>query len=65
MKFLCLLTIVLIGFFAMVSGQSCPRGFQPTPSDPSLCGIQRTIRGECPPSSKYDINKNLCIYVAH
>ncbi|KAG4069750.1 hypothetical protein HA402_003191 [Bradysia odoriphaga] len=62
MKFLWIFAFVafLFGFAAA----ECPRGFSPAPTDPTLCGAQRVIKGECPPLSRYDANKNLCIYVA-
>lgn len=62
MKFLWFFALfaILFGFTAAV----CPDGFEPAPSEPTLCGAKRAVHGDCPPLSRYDVNTNLCIYVA-
>uniref|UniRef100_A0A182Y6M2 Uncharacterized protein n=1 Tax=Anopheles stephensi TaxID=30069 RepID=A0A182Y6M2_ANOST len=40
-------------------GQECPKGFQPQQGQ---CVTQRPVHGDCPANSKYDLNKNLCVY---
>ncbi|XP_035895926.1 uncharacterized protein LOC118504936 [Anopheles stephensi] len=40
-------------------GQECPKGFKPQQGQ---CVTQRPVHGDCPANSKYDLNKNLCVY---
>uniref|UniRef100_A0A182PI71 Chitin-binding type-2 domain-containing protein n=1 Tax=Anopheles epiroticus TaxID=199890 RepID=A0A182PI71_9DIPT len=40
-------------------GQECPNGFQ---AQQGQCVTKRPVHGECPANSKYDLNKNLCVY---
>jgi hypothetical protein len=57
MKFL----MMFVAFFAFLCSAfaiSCPANLKDVNG---VCGVQRTIRGDCPDNTKYDIKVNLCV----
>ncbi|XP_052891561.1 uncharacterized protein LOC128299596 [Anopheles moucheti] len=51
--------VFLLALVCAAFGQECPQGFD---HQQGQCVTKRPVHGECPANSKYDLNKNLCVY---
>uniref|UniRef100_A0A182QLM5 Chitin-binding type-2 domain-containing protein n=1 Tax=Anopheles farauti TaxID=69004 RepID=A0A182QLM5_9DIPT len=50
--------VFLVALVCGAFGQECPQGFQ---QKDGQCVTSRPVHGQCPPSSNYNINTNLCV----
>jgi len=57
MKFLMLIMTIFV-FIASSLALTCPTNLKEIGG---VCGVTRTIRGDCPDNTRYDVNKNLCV----
>ncbi|XP_055643126.1 uncharacterized protein LOC129779588 [Toxorhynchites rutilus septentrionalis] len=59
MKFLWLLSFLLVLVGVLAHSPACPTGFSRQANN---CVAKRPIRGECPKGSKYNAGLNLCVH---
>lgn len=63
MKFALLITMMLGMLVGMITANAaCPAGL--TAFKGTLCASKRPVHGTCPELTRYDVNENMCIYVA-